>query len=258
MNALIVLAHPEPLSFNAALAHVAQESLMVGGAAVRISDLYARQFEPDEHARHFPQRKNPMRFDAQSEQRFNTKHGTLPADVQREIDDLLWADFVMLQFPLWWFSMPAILKGWMDRVFVYGALYSGSRRFQAGVCRGKRAMLSVTTGSSAEACAHNGQEGDTRLILWPIQYALHYLGFAVLEPSLITGVRGSYPEDGAAVQHRYLDAQLRNHRLRLINLENIPVIPFNSGDDWDERRKLKPTAPVHSPFIRHQADLCLS
>ena len=257
MNVLIVLAHPEPQSFNGALAQVAAKTFVANGDVVRISDLYARQFNPDEHARHFLQRKNPMRFDAQTEQRFNHGQGTLPADVMREIDDVLWADFVMLQFPLWWFGVPAILKGWMDRVFAYGALYTGSRRFHTGVCQGKRAMLSVTAGSPAEACMHDGQEGDTRLILWPIHYALHYVGFTVLEPSLITGVRGAYSGDDAAAQDRHLDAQLQAHRLRLDNLTDIPVIPFNSGNDWDERRKLKPNAPVHSPFIRHQANEAL-
>ena len=110
MNVLIVLAHPEPRSFNGSLARVAEETFVAGGNAVRISDLYARQFEPDEHARHFPQRKNPVRFDAQTEQRFNSRQETLPADARREIDDVLWADFVILQFPLWWFGMPAILN----------------------------------------------------------------------------------------------------------------------------------------------------
>ena len=258
MNVLIVLAHPEPLSFNGALAQAAEETFVAGGNAVRISDLYARQFKPDEHGQHFPQRNSLLRFDAQAEQRFNNQQGTLPVDVVREIDDVLWADFVMFQFPLWWFGVPAILKGWMDRVFAYGALYSGRRRFQAGVCRGRRTMLSVTAGSPAEACTHDGREGDTRLILWPIHYALHYVGFTVLEPSLITDVRGGYAGEEAAVQDRRLDAQLQSHRLRLANLDNIPVIPFNSGDDWDERRKLKPHAPVHSPFIRHQANLLLN
>ena len=258
MKVLIVLAHPEPQSFNGSLARVAKQTFVTGGAEVRISDLYARQFEPDEHARHFPQRKNSMRFDVQTEQRFNHQQGTLPVGVTREIEDVLWADFVMLQFPLWWFGLPAILKGWMDRVFAYGALYTGSRCYQSGVCRGKRAMLSVTAGSSAEACAYDGQEGDTRLILWPIHYALHYVGFTVLEPSLITGVRGGYAGSGAAIQDRYLDARLREQRLRLANLDSIPVIPFNAESDWDERRKLKPDAPVHSPFIRHLANLRLS
>lgn len=251
MNVLIVLAHPEPRSFNGALARVAMETFLSHGHAVRISDLYERKFDPAEHGRHFSRRKNVARFDAQVEQRFNAEHETLPADVQREIDDLLWAEFVMLQFPLWWFGVPAILKGWMDRVFAYGALYTGSCRFDAGVCRGKRAMLSVTAGSSAEACAHDGQEGDTNLMLWPIHYALHYLGFTVLEPRLITGVRGGYSGARAARQDRHLDAQLQAHRTWAAELNGLPVIPFNSAEDWDEGRKLKPNAPVYSPFIRH-------
>jgi NAD(P)H dehydrogenase (quinone) len=252
MNVLIVLAHPEPRSFNGALARVAKETFLSQGHAVRISDLYASKFDPAEHGRHFQRRKNVARFDAQTEQRFNAEQETLPADVQREIDDLLWADFVILQFPLWWFGMPAILKGWMDRVFAYGALYTGQRRLHAGVCRGKRAMLSVTAGSTAEACAPDGQEGDTSLILWPIHYALHYLGFTVLEPKLITGVRGGYFGADAADQDRHLDAQLQAHRNWPSELDGRPVIPFNSADDWDESRKLKPDAPVYSPFIRHR------
>lgn len=257
MNVLVVLAHPEPESFNGALVRVANELFLSQGNCVRISDLYERGFDSDEHARHFSQRKNQERFDAQTEQRFSAEQGMLPADVQREIDDVLWADFVLLQFPLWWFGMPAILKGWMDRVFVYGALYSGSRRLDTGVCRGKRAMLSVTAGSSVEACAYDGQEGDTGLILWPIHYALHYVGFTVLEPRLIAGVRGGNAGAGAAVQNLQLDAQMQAHRTQLAELDGIRAVPFNSADDWDEHRKLKPDAPVYNPFIRHRAKLQL-
>ena len=138
MNVLIVVAHPEPRSFNGALNSCCRGNFPARGDTVRVSDLYAKRFEPDEHARHFPQRKNPTRFDAQTEQRFNNKQGTLPADVRREIDDVLWADFVMFQLPLWWFGLPAILKGWMDRVFAYGALYTGKLSLPSGrVCMGK-------------------------------------------------------------------------------------------------------------------------
>lgn len=254
MKSLIVLAHPEPTSFNAALARAAQEALQSQGHQVRISDLYAKAFAADEHARHYSRRKDPARFDALAEQRFSSELKALPHDVQSEIDDLLWADLVVLQFPLWWFGMPALLKGWMDRVFVYGRLYTGSQRLHAGVCRGKRAMLSVTAGASADACAHDGQEGDTRLILWPINYSLRYLGFTVLGPSLITGVRGGITGEDAIAQERYLAERLGNHRSLFTNVDAIPAIPFNGSEDWDERRKLKPGAPVHSPFIRHQLE----
>src|SRR5688572_25262895 len=164
MNALIVLAHPESKSYNAALARVAQDALQRQGYDVRLSDLYEQAFAADEHARHFVSRADPLRFDAQTEQRFSAEQDALPIEVQRNVENLLWADLVVLQFPLWWFGMPAILKGWMDRVFVYGKLYSSSRRFHSGMCAGKRAMLSVTAGSSKDACAPDGKEGDTRLI----------------------------------------------------------------------------------------------
>jgi NAD(P)H dehydrogenase (quinone) len=254
MNCLIVLANSERTSFNSALTRAARETFERQGHQVVISDLYARAFAPDEHARHYARRKDPTRFDALSEQRFSAELDALPSDVQREIDDLLWADLVVLQFPLWWFGMPAILKGWMDRVFVYGKMYSSSRRLHTGVCRGKRAMLSVTAGSSMEACAHDGQEGDIRLILWPINYALHYIGFTVLEPAVITGVRGGLTDADAVAQECYLDEQLRRHRAQCANLDAISTIPFNAAEDWDERRKLKSHAPVHSPFIRHQPE----
>jgi NAD(P)H dehydrogenase (quinone) len=252
MKSLIVLAHSEPLSYNAALVRAAQESLESSGHEVRVSDLYARGFAADEHPRHYPRRKDPTRFDATTEQQFSADANALPQDVQREIDDLMWADLLVLQFPLWWFGMPAILKGWMDRVFVYGKLYSSRRRLHTGVFSGKRAILSVTAGSSADACAHDGQEGDTRFHLWPVYYSLHYLGFTVLEPVIIFGVRGGFTGEPARAQQRYLDEQLQAHRARFGAIDAIPAIPFNAAEDWDERRKLRPHAPVHSPFIRHQ------
>lgn len=257
MNTLIVLAHPEANSFNAALAKQAENIFRSQGHKAQISDIYAQGFDPAEHGRHFNQRKNPHRFFAQTEQRFNGEQGSLPVEVQREIDALLWADFVLFQFPLWWFGMPAILKGWMDRVFAYGTLYTGSERFHNGVCKGKRAMLSVTAGSPAEACAHNGREGDTQLILWPIHYALHYLGFAVLNPLILTSVREARDEAESAAHERFLERQRVSHAELLTDLDSVPAICFNAEDDWDERRKLKPGSPVYSPFIRHVRDLRL-
>jgi NAD(P)H dehydrogenase (quinone) len=251
---LIVLAHPEPQSFNAALSRVATDVLRRQGRDVSVSDLYGMRFAPDEHERHFAQRRNTTRFDAQTEQRFNAEQRTLPADISQEIEKILWADLVMFQFPLWWFGMPAILKGWMDRVFAYGALYKGSQRLDAGVCRGKRAVLSVTAGSSADACAYDGQEGDTSLILWPIHYSLHYVGFTVLEPRIMTAIRSVRADDMTARQKRHLEAQLLTHMDWTASLPNTPTVPFNGAGDWDERRKLKPAAPVYSPFIRHGAD----
>ncbi|HKE93211.1 MAG TPA: NAD(P)H-dependent oxidoreductase [Povalibacter sp.] len=255
MNSLIVLAHPEAKSYNAALANATQQALSARGHDVRLSDLYAQSFAPDEHARHFSRRADSSRFDAQTEQRFSANHGILPADVRKEVGDLLWADLLVLQFPLWWFGMPAILKGWMDRIFLYGTLYSSKRRLHAGVCAGKRAILSVTAGSSKEACAPDGQEGDTRLILWPIHYSLHYVGFTVLEPAIITGVRGGRTGADGEVRQRELELGLHAHKELFANIDSRPTIAFNGAADWDECGKLRPGAPVHSPFIRHRGEV---
>ncbi len=76
--------------------------------AVRTSDLYRSSFDPSEAARNFSVRRNPDAFDAQAEQRFSWESGSLPSDVRDEVDKILWADLVIVQFPLWWFGPPAM------------------------------------------------------------------------------------------------------------------------------------------------------
>lgn len=252
MNTLVVLAHPEPRSFNAHLARVAQETLSAGGHGVRISDLYAADFDPRESPRHFANRHDPERFDVQAEQCFNWEGRSLAPEVESAIADVFWADLVILQFPLWWFGPPAMLKGWMDRVFVYGGLYSGSRRHNRGPCSGRRALMCVTTGSSAAACSYNGREGDTQLILWPSLYALRYVGFTVLEPFFIHGVRGDSTGEERVAHDRALQEQVAAYRRLLLDVPNAPTVAFNADADWDESGTLKPEAPVYSPFIRQQ------
>ena len=257
MNALIVLAHPEPKSYNAHLADLAATTLSRHGHAVQISDLYGTNFESCEGPCHFTAPNNPDRFDAQREQRHSWDTQTTPADVQAEIDKIMWADFVIFQFPLWWFGPPAILKGWIDRVFVYGGLYTSAKRHDRGPCAGKSALFCVTAGASESACSYNGHEGDTRLILWPNLFSLRYVGFTVLEPFILHGVRGGLGGDAlAAYEKRLADRETRYQRL-LADIEAAPVMKFNSDDDWDENGQLKPAAPVYSPFIRRHEHMRL-
>ena len=120
MKVLIVFAHPEPGSLNGGLCDVAVRSLEAQGHEVRVSDLYAQRWKSDVDRADFPSLPADTRLApaAASKQAFEA--GTLTVDVKGEIEKLLWADVLILQFPLWWFSMPAILKGWVDRVFAYG------------------------------------------------------------------------------------------------------------------------------------------
>jgi putative NADPH-quinone reductase len=126
MNALIVLAHPEPHSFNAHLVSLAEETLRQSGYKVEISDLYAQSFNPCEGPQRYPLLRDRQFFDAQAQQRYSWDRNALPPEVLAEIEKIQRADLVIVQFPLWWFGMPAILKGWMDRAFVYGGLYAGA------------------------------------------------------------------------------------------------------------------------------------
>ena len=64
---------------------------------------------------------------------------------------------------MWWHLPPAMLKGWMDRVFIYGAVYASQKRFEKGRFAGKRAMLSVTVATNADTYSHDGRSGDIDL-----------------------------------------------------------------------------------------------
>ena len=147
MKTHIVLAHPEAKSFNAQLSEMTRSVLEGKDRQVTTTDLYAMSFDPCEGPRHYATRKNAEAFHVQTEQRFNADNQTIPSDVQGEIDRLLGCDLLVVHFPLWWFGMPAILKGWIDRVFVYGCMYRSTVRYDTGVCAGKRMIACVTTGA---------------------------------------------------------------------------------------------------------------
>ncbi|NWV92634.1 NQO2 dehydrogenase, partial [Machaerirhynchus nigripectus] len=85
-------------------------------------------------------------------------------------------------FPLFWFSMPAILKGWMDRVLVQGFAYDLSKAYDGGLLQDKLSLFSFTTGGSQEKYAIRG---DIRYLLWPMQHGImHFCGVKVLEPHI--------------------------------------------------------------------------
>lgn len=146
MNILIVHAHPEPLSFTTSLKTTAQQTFKKLGHQVEISDLYAMQFNPVASKEDFLELNQPDYFNYALEQRNATKQQLLATDIQAEIDKVNRADLVILNFPLYWTSVPAILKGWIDRVFVSGLFYGGKRFYNHGGMAGKKAMLCLTLG----------------------------------------------------------------------------------------------------------------
>ncbi|WP_110651299.1 NAD(P)H-dependent oxidoreductase [Salinicola peritrichatus] len=245
MNVLIVHCHPEPHSFNAGLTGIAKESLECEGNEVVMSDLYAEEFDPVEGQYHYRARLRQDYFQALDEQRHHFDRNALPPDIQREIARLEWADLIILQFPLWWHGVPAMLKGWFDRVFVYGGLYTGSRRFDRGPLLGRRAICSVTTGAPEATFGPFGRSGDIANLMWPIHCSLYYVGLSVLSPHLTFGVQGgglSYQQE-AEFRHHLENAKQYWHD-RITSIDQETPIPMSGWADWDAQGVLRSDHPL--------------
>lgn len=256
MHAHFVLAHPEPKSFNAHLVRCGAQTLEAEGWTTSVSDLYAMGFDPCERADYFPDRVEPKRFDIQSEQRHASDTGTLARDVTEELERMDRADLLILQYPMWWHLPPAILKGWFDRVWAYGAAYTSTKRFENGRFTGKRAMLSVTVGTSPQTYMHDGRSGDIDLMLWPVNFNLAYAGFAVLQHFVAYGVEAGLCYSEPEIVEARLQDVVRDFRATLRGgASGRTVIPFNRRAEWGADGRIVPGAPVYSPFIRRKQRL---
>ncbi|MCR5856021.1 NAD(P)H-dependent oxidoreductase [Mesorhizobium sp. J428] len=204
MNVLIVYAHPEPASFNAAMRDRARDALTRAGHEVVISDLYGEGFNPVAGRHDFLTVADRHVFHYQTEQAHAARHGTYAPDIAREQKRVADADLLILQFPLWWGGVPAILKGWGERVFSYGFGYADGLRFDTGVFRGRRAMVSLTSGGTTARFGAGAAYGELeRQVLWQIQHlGLEYMGYELEPPFVAYGA----PRVDAAGRAAYLDA----------------------------------------------------
>lgn len=218
MNCLIVYAHPEPKSFNAALRDAAAEVLRGQGHSVEISDLYAINFKPVVDRNDFLTCHDSTQFNVSIEQRFALKNEGLVSDIVSELERLQRADLLILQFPLWWCSMPAILKGWIDRVFVSGAVYGRSAMFERGRFVGKRALVCITTGAPMEAFGPDSLNGEILNLLAPLHRGvLAFTGMQVLKPFVAYHVPYSGSQGRASL--------LTDYREYLSALDSIEALP---------------------------------
>lgn len=183
MKVLIVHAHPEPRSFTAALRDQAVHTLQAQEHEVQVSDLYAMGWNPVASAADFGARENPDYLVYALEQRLGVKSRSIAADIQGELEKLLWADMLILNFPVFWFSAPAMLKGWIDRVLVSGVCYGGKRFYDQGGLAGKKALVTVTLGGREHMFGEGAIHGPLEDMLRPIlRGTLAYVGFEVLAP----------------------------------------------------------------------------
>lgn len=103
MRALVVYCHPDPASFTAAVRDLVLARLDAAGAETRLHDLYAEGFQPGL---------------TQAEWQGYLNSPANRAPVARAADDLAWCDTLIFVYPTWWYGLPALLKGWLDRVLL--------------------------------------------------------------------------------------------------------------------------------------------
>lgn len=219
MKVLIVLAHPEPQSMNATLYTTAIETLQAAGHEVKTSDLYAMGFNPVSDQNNFTRLENTAFYKQQLEELHATATDSFAADIESEQQKVEWCDLMIWQFPLWWFSVPGILKGWVDRVFAMGRFYGQGKLYEQGVFKNKKALLSLTTGGPEEAYLKDGLQGDIYNILKPIHRGmLRFTGFSVLKPQIVYGPARQSP---AMREHEI--SQWRNRLVAVFNESPVEI-----------------------------------
>jgi NAD(P)H dehydrogenase (quinone) len=137
MRISVILAHPNPASFNHAIAQTAGAELARNRHEVSLHDLYAEKFDPilpnDEIA----------------------KDAVLPAEIERHCREIAAADGIIIVHPNWWGQPPAILKGWIDRVIRPGVAYQflegdGGEGIPQGLLKAKAVLVFNTSNTPAD------------------------------------------------------------------------------------------------------------
>jgi len=238
MKIFVVHAHPEPKSFCTAMKSAAVEEFERQGHEVRVSDLYAMDFQPVASPADFGERADPDYCVYALEQRHGATTGTLSADIRAELDKLFWCDLVVFVYPLFWYSAPAILKGWIDRVFVSGRVYGGKRFYDRGGLTGRRALVGLTLGGQEHMFGPQGIHGPLEDMLKPfLQGTLAYSGLQVLPPFI--GWHIPYLTDEARGQ------VLEAWRSRLQSIGEDTPLQFPSLADYDDG--LRPRVASQAP-----------
>ncbi|CAA7386828.1 NAD(P)H-dependent oxidoreductase [Chryseobacterium fistulae] len=142
MRHLIIYAHPNENSLNHHLLQTVIESLQSDGHEIEVRDLNQINFNP------------VLSLQDMQEQRL----GKVAEDITIEQDFISWAEHITFIYPIWWTGMPAIMKGYIDRVFSYGFAYRYDQGVQKGLLKEKQTVIINTHGKSHEEYASLGMD----------------------------------------------------------------------------------------------------
>ena len=177
MNVLTIVAHPVPTSFNHAIRREVEAGLAEAGHEVKVADLYAEGFQP-----------------AMIEADFAQFTGDpLPIAIQAEQARVEWSDAMIFIFPLWWWSMPAMMKGWIDRVMSYGFAWKDPRDPDSAGMRRRKIIVMITAGDDAAGLAKRGY--DTALHTQLNVGTWDYCGFKDVTTRIFYGVTPGASEE---------------------------------------------------------------
>lgn len=169
MKHLIVYAHPNESSLNSHFKKTAHDTLLQNGNEVIVRDLNQIGFNP------------VLTIEDMAGQR----KGTVSPDILEEQQHITWADSVTFIYPIWWTGMPAIMKGYIDRVFSYGFAYCYEQGVQKGLLGDKSVFIINTHGKSKTEYGEMGM--DKALSLTSDKGIFQYCGFDIKQHSFFDG-----------------------------------------------------------------------
>jgi NAD(P)H dehydrogenase (quinone) len=163
MKHFIIYAHPNPNSLNGHFKNSLVEHLEQDNHEVIVRDLYQLNF-------------NPV---LSLEDMAGQLKGLVADDVKQEQEFIAWADCVTFIHPIWWTGLPAIMKGYIDRVFSYGFAYRYDQGIQKGLLTGKQTVIINTHGKSK--AEYESIEMDKALLLTSDKGIYTYSGLEIIE-----------------------------------------------------------------------------
>lgn len=197
--------------------NVAIHGLESQGHKVTVSDLYGQGFSAVAQKWDFVTTSG-QHFNYMLEQKHSAQlQNSFSPDIVGEIEKLQAADAVLIISPLWWSSVPAILKGWFDRVLAMGVAWDSGKIYENGLLRGKQAMLAIAAGHPADYYKDKGRHMiSAQQVLHPINHdTLAFCGFNVQEPYIALNILGLKQDE--------LDKALREWSFRVQNFINSPL-----------------------------------
>lgn len=220
MNIFILHYYDDVNSFNHRLFLRECDFFKNAGCNLRTTALTHDNFNPVSDSGNFKKCSNTDFFSQKKEERIAAETNNFLPEIDHEIKKLENCDFLLWQFPLRHFSMPAVLKGYVDKHFALGRIYGGLNIYENGFFRGKRTLLSVVSDYDEECFRPGGLHGNINEILNPIHRGiLQYIGFDVLGDHVFYAPDEKLPAEQDAMIDNFIK------RLTYISAESPTVIP---------------------------------